>query len=821
MSTGVFRVKAWPDDRWLNALLSNAARLTVAWLLASPLGCGDHDRTEAQTYTLGVVDEHGQPIPNFVVTTKSNANALRSYACGSGAAAMPDATCTNAGLEFRTSGGRVTATIKARGYTFWHGVLGNTCAAGRTCTSGSEIGLTPLSAFEHTGDYDTGFDVDSGRVQFAQAAVSEQTELGATEVVKFYIANIQSAPNVYFQNTKLHPLHYTFARDVLKQPGTLTQFENETYHGIDRKAIAGTVLFRPNVHVESAALGAWLTAPVSVTFFPSDDLTPDQALVAHRLLEERIGFAPLYGDETRVVYEPAGSIQESALSSAASSFAEWGSLWLTLGEVYGSLSQQLLNPGVAYGTLKVASPKTLATEVVSYRDILVLTRLPLELPIVGGTITEELQTPLAHVNVAARTRGTPNIALKQASSDPRIADHLGKLVRFEVSDGSFSITEATLEEAEQFWQSRAHTPFSPTFDDTADSLLPFSQIGFADATRVGVKAANLAELSHLLGTRAPDGFAVPFYFYSQFMRTALVTAELCSGALADCPKSGRAQAVCSESYALCSSAANPPLALFDYVSMLLGNAGFSSNTALREAALAGLRFMIEQTPIASSFSTMLDALVTERFGTAKVRIRSSTNAEDLDDFSGAGLYDSVGVTQTSGEAASGEIRKVWASVWNWRAFEERAYWNIDHLAVRMGSAVHRAFTEEAANGVLITQNIAEPTIAGMYVNVQRGEVSVTNPTNGALAEVFSIIAAPTGVQAQRQRFSSLSPHAAILTDQEIASLYATCDLIQTHFAELYQKSPYSLALDIEFKFNQPDRALVIKQVRPYTDNTTP
>jgi hypothetical protein len=820
MNAGVIRLTVWPRDRWLSALLSNAARLAAACLLALPQGCGDHDRTEERTYSLSVVDENGRPIPTFVVTTKSSGNEFRSFVCGSGAAATPDATCTNTGLVFKASSGTVTATIKARGYSFWHGVLGESCSD-HACRSGLEIRLAPLPAFEHTADYDTGFDVDTGRDQFEQAAVSEQTELGAIEVVKFYIADIQATPRVYFQHTKQHPLHYTFARDVLKQPGSLTQFENATYHGIDRKAIAGTLLFRPNVHVESAALGSWLTAPVSVTFFPSDDLTPEQALVAHRLLEERIGFAPLYGGETRVVYEPAGSAQETALANATRSFAEWGSLWLTLGEVYGSLSEQLLNPGVAYGTLKVASPETLATDVVSYRDILVLTRLPLELPIVGGTITEEMQTPLAHVNIAARTRGTPNIALKKASSDPRIADHLGKLVRFEVSGGSFSITEATLDEAEQFWKSRARAPFSPTFDDTTDRLLPFAEIGFADATRVGVKAANLAELSHILGNQSPEGFAVPFYFYRQFMRTSLVTPELCAAALADCPKSGRTQTACSSSNALCSSAIDPRLSLFDYVTKLLGDTQFGADSVLREATLAGLQYMIRHAPVASSFATMLDTMVTDRFGAAKVRIRSSTNAEDLDNFSGAGLYDSVGVVQTSGEVASQEIRKVWASVWNWRAFEERSYWNIDHLAVRMGSAVHRAFTDEAANGVLITQNIAEPTIAGMYVNVQRGEVSVTNPTNGALPEVFSIIAAPTGVQAQRQRFSSLSPNEAILTDQEIASLYATCDLIQTHFAELYQKSPYSLALDIEFKFNQPDRALVIKQVRPYTDNTTP
>ena len=72
----------------------------------------------------------------------------------------------------------------------------------------------------------------------------------------------------------------------------------------------------------------------------------------------------------------------------------------------GGLRLQLLNQGVGYGTLRVMSPADLEAEPVSYQDIVVLTRLPNEAPLSGGTITEELQTPLAHVNVAARARGT-------------------------------------------------------------------------------------------------------------------------------------------------------------------------------------------------------------------------------------------------------------------------------------------------------------------------------------------------------------------------------------------------------------------------------
>ena len=67
----------------------------------------------------------------------------------------------------------------------------------------------------------------------------------------------------------------------------------------------------------------------------------------------------------------------------------------------------------------------------------------------------------------------------------------------------------------------------------------------------------------------------------------------------------------------------------------------------------------------------------------------------------------------------------------------------------------------------------------------------------------------------RSSWSSLSPGEPVLTDPEIEALYFAATTVQEHFAPLYGQSPYSLTLDLEFKFVEPDRALVIKQVRPF------
>ena len=117
---------------------------------------------------------------------------------------------------------------------------------------------------------------------------------------------------------------------------------------------------------------------------------------------------------------------------------------------------------------------------------------------------------------------------------------------------------------------------------------------------------------------------------------------------------------------------------------------------------------------------------------------------------------------------------------------------------------------------LITQNIADPAVAGLYVNVQRGETSVTNPEDGSLPQIFSIIPAPgAGVQVARQRYSSLSPEKPIQTDDELGRLFLAASRVHQHFAPLYEKHPNLLTLDLAFKFHGLDRDLFIKQARPY------
>jgi phosphoenolpyruvate synthase/pyruvate phosphate dikinase len=106
-------------------------------------------------------------------------------------------------------------------------------------------------------------------------------------------------------------------------------------------------------------------------------------------------------------------------------------------------------------------------------------------------------------------------------------------------------------------------------------------------------------------------------------------------------------------------------------------------------------------------------------GEGGVFVRSSTNAEDLPGFNGAGLYDTV--PNVRGAAAlSSAVRGVWASVWNLRAYEEREFYGIDHRHV-YGAVLVQVGVDATAAGVLVTAHPTDSSVRKVYsINAKSG-----------------------------------------------------------------------------------------------------
>ena len=244
---------------------------------------------------------------------------------------------------------------------------------------------------------------------------------------------------------------------------------------------------------------------------------------------------------------------------------------------------------------------------------------------------------------------------------------------------------------------------------------------------------------------------------------------------------------------------------------------FVADPAVRAAALAEVRAAIMAHPVDPTLMAAVSAEIRARFGDETVRLRSSSNTEDLPGFSGAGLYLSVSAAldDPDRDLETG-IKTVWSSLWLARGYDERELAHVDHRATAIAVLVHEAFGDERANGVAISRNILDPVYGdAYYFNAQAGEASVTNPAPGVSSDegLYSFGFNPPTVYRGR---SSLVT-GPVLPPAEVEALMCALNVIHDHFRAVIDptRENHWFAVDIEWKRLGPERRLLIKQARPY------
>ena len=169
-----------------------------------------------------------------------------------------------------------------------------------------------------------------------------------------------------------------------------------------------------------------------------------------------------------------------------------------------------------------------------------------------------------------------------------------------------------------------------------------------------------------------------------------------------------------------------------------------------------------------------------------IRCRSSTNNEDLPGFSGAGLYSSK--TQHPDEGHLSKcIKQVFASTWNFRAFDERQFYRIDHLSTAMGVLLHPNYLDELANGVGVTTDPIYQTVDTYYLNTQIGEDLVTNPDALSIPEEILLMSPEntSGVDFLVRASNLVANGEQIMSDQQLDQLRSHLYTIHNEFRVLY------------------------------------
>lgn len=595
----------------------------------------------------------------------------------------------------------------------------------------------------------------------------------AAEECKLLVLGVDTErPQLYFLNTNEFAFHYDFATRGLGLELTLAQFNAVTYFRPDRSNLAATIIANDRF----APAGGGEEGLYALEFWPTDPVPGPLVALAFLLVRGAMPFAA-----AKLAYHPAGETQEALFAQDAPELRRLGVRSISTQELFANVSFVALNPGVGFGVLNAADPTSGRPPTI--RDVALFSTLPNDLGHVAGVISATPQTPLSHINLKAKQNDTPNAYVRDALTHERIAPLLGQVVRYEVSPEDFALAAAAPQDvAAWLEQIRPKQPQTPPRDLSATQVMDLDELRHADVLRVGAKAANVAELRTMLPAGVvPDGFAIPFAFYDRFMSAG---------------------------------------GFYDAARAIVADAALAADAAARDEALGKLRKQMRRAELPPDLERQIaDLHVRFPAGITGIRCRSSTNNEDLEGFNGAGLYDSFTHRPDEGPLSK-SVKQVWASLWNFRAYDEREFHRIEHLAAAMGVLVHPNFDDEAANGVAVTKNPYDPDWPGFYVNVQVGESLVTNPDPDATPDEILISAiGPQGeYETQYIRRSTLTQDGRpVLSAEQLAVLTQALETIQARFRVVYGKQDdAAFAMDVEFKFGA-DGGLVVKQARPWVD----
>ena len=615
------------------------------------------------------------------------------------------------------------------------------------------------------------------------ASVPADASIPGAKSVKTVIDRVDSDA-LYFQNSNRYCIHWEFATanlsgDGLPYVSDMGQFNSIEYYSPDRRFILGAVSYYDGP-------GKWV-----YEISPYDTADAEMIATAYGLIRDNSFMG------TDLYFHPTSEAVEEVAASLPSDVKI-----LSTDELYAGVDYQPLNLGTTTGLLTFRAAEDVAGEYTSFRELVVLDAVPNDISIVAGIVTAEFQTPLAHINVLSVNRGTPNMALVDAQHHPDFVALEGKWVELNVGAFDWSIREITAEEADAWWD--ANKPealvvqrLDVTVTDLRDAIdildLDNDSLGDAISGAIpifGAKATNYGALTDAaeLGEPIPiqAGFAIPMYYYDQFMTDN---------------------------------------GLWERIEALMAEPEWSDPTH-RATALEDFKDEMRAMPMRPEVVAMIVAKAAAVFPGESARFRSSTNAEDLGTFTGAGLYNSeTGDPTIEGDGEDSiewAVKKVWSQVWNPRAYEEREYFSMNHLDVGMGLLVHANFPDEEANGVAITNNPYDTTglEPAFYVNGQEGGADIVSPDLGTLPDAYLHYFYSPGQPIVYIQHSSLLPEGeTVLTMAETYELGTSLDAVHRFFQDAYGADGSWYAMDVEWKFDDkysPGTPQAwIKQARPF------
>ncbi len=636
--------------------------------------------------------------------------------------------------------------------------------------------------------------------------------------VKFTIK--LDAPNtVYFQDSQLYVFHYDFATAVLPPFIGMnpSEYYDVTLQEFGQQAVLGAVIL-PSMAGEppAAAFNEY-----GIQFIRYDPYTKEEIRDMFNVVKANVLADPgveafYFPTYEQLVLAEANRDWFEAEGITVSSTARWAE------------GNACYSEGWALGELKYFAGDQIEAAYLAGNllpeDILLTDGVPAEIPFVAGILSLLPSTPNSHVAILARTFGVPFAHLAVAEDANSAQQFVGHTILLSVSEDG-GVCEVSLKDLEGILTPEEIAEILTLKEPPELNIQPIASFGDysadtndlvpADIQYFGGKAANYGILREAIPEKCPVATAFSFDLWNEFLDQIITGGN----------------SLREELDARLSSYGYPP-----------------SNMAALSAELESIREDLFKNTYVTSFTqaqedAVIGVLQDPNYGfdiNSKIRFRSSTNVEDSNQFTGAGLYDSYSgcladdldgdgygpcicdAEENNERGVFRAIRKVFASFYNDNAFLERLRHDVNEADVGMAILVHHSFPDEfeLANGVAILEK--KETDPNIYIELvtQDGATSVANPEDGSIPEEVSICVDPCeGTSVTLVQASNL-----VILGETVMEWQADYnDLSQLliaaaeEFEQVTGKSYY--ILDFEYKKLAaggaaiPSGGLVVKQIR--------
>jgi hypothetical protein len=386
-----------------------------------------------------------------------------------------------------------------------------------------------------------------------------------------------------------------------------------------------------------------------------------------------------------VNYKPNSTLQEDA--SANLNIPK-----VTQDEINKNQEYLALNTGKAVGRIHIIE-KLDDTVEVGVNEILILKELPDSLPPVRGIIVAKPSTPLSHINILAKGWDIPNIYIKDADKLFKELD-----TRWISLDANLTNYKYKLADKDDLNNHGTGPDRDAPSNLNVKKIAGLREMRKKDSIIYGGKSTNLGEMlnAKVPNIVVPDGFTVPFYWYDKFMKD--------NG--------------------------------FDkIIGEYTDDDNFVHNPRIRKTKLEEFRKTLQNGKFDEALKNEIIEKWKAQLGGKSVFVRSSSNSEDLPNFSGAGLYSSVpNVVDEKGLIEA--VKKVWASLWKFEAYEARVRNFVAQDSVYM-SALIQLSVDMDRGGVMFTMDpFDKENKNAVYISTGCGHNTIITDNQGMPEQIL-------------------------------------------------------------------------------------